>query len=79
MLTMADRLRTWLARRCPDARRRCEWPVAMRADDRGRWTGVVDRVLVLKDRLVLVDHKTFPGLPDQAAETAAGYWGQVDA
>ena len=78
MLTMADRLWTWLARRCPDARRRREWPVAMRADG-SRWTGVADLVLELKDRLLLVDHKTFPGSPDQAAETAAGYWGQVDA
>ncbi len=79
VVAMADRLWAWVDQRWPGARRHREWPLAMRADDGGRWVGAADLVLELDDRVVLIDHKTFPGAPDQAAELAEGYWGQLDA
>ena len=79
VLAMADRLWHWVDQRWPQAERHREWPVAMRAQDGSQWTGVADLVLGLGDRLVLIDHKTFPGSPGQAVEAAERYWGQLNA
>jgi ATP-dependent exoDNAse (exonuclease V) beta subunit len=79
VLAMADRLWCWIDQRWPQAERYREWPVAMRAEDGSRWIGVADLVLGLGDRLVLIDHKTFPGSLGQAVEAAEGYWGQLHA
>ena len=79
VIAMADRLWKWVNDQWPDARHHREWPLAMRAEDGSRWIGTADLVLDVGDRFVLIDHKTFPGSPDQAKETAEGYWGQLDA
>ncbi len=76
---MADRLWKWVDERWPETGRHREWPLAMKAEDGSRWNGVADLVLDLGDRLVLIDHKTFPGSTDQAQEEAERYWGQLDA
>ena len=79
VIAMADRLWAWVEQQWPGSRRHREWPLAMRAGDGSRWVGVADLVLELDDRLVLIDHKTFPGSPDQAGDVAEGYWGQLGA
>lgn len=61
VIAMADRLWKWVNDQWPDARHHREWPLAMRAEDGSRWIGTADLVLDVGDRLVLIDHKTFPG------------------
>ena len=41
--------------------------------------GVADLVLEIDDGLVLLDHKSFPGNPEQARERAGSYAGQLSA
>ena len=77
VVAMADRLWSWVDGRWPMARRHREWPLAMRAEDGSRWMGAADLVIELDDRVVLIDHKTFPGSPDQASDVAGCYWGQL--
>lgn len=79
VIAMADRLWRWVDKQWPEAGRHREWPLAMRAEDGGRWVGTADLVLELEDQLVLIDHKAFPGSIGQAKETAEGHWGQLDA
>lgn len=79
VVAMADRLWRWVGEQWPEAGRHHEWPLVMRAEDGGRWVGIADLVLEVNDQFVLIDHKTFPGSPEQAKETAEGYWGQLDA
>ena len=75
---MGNRLRCWIDGNWPGATWRYEWPLSFR-DGRGTEThGIADLILETKSGVVIIDHKTFPGATDQAAEVAVGYTAQLE-
>jgi hypothetical protein len=79
VVTMATRLWTWIAARFPMAHMRREWPIAYRDPCGTIVAGTADLVLVDPARVIVIDHKTFPGSTEAAAERAVGYSGQLAA
>lgn len=79
LVSAANRLWQWIGTKWPDATLHREWPLAMREDNGSCWTGTADLVVEHADGFVIIDHKTFPGSPDQAGDVATGYAGQVNA
>jgi ATP-dependent helicase/nuclease subunit A len=79
LLEMADRLWKWIDSTWSGATLIRELPMQMRTEQGSTMTGTADLVLDLGDRLVLIDHKSFPGAREQAVEVAAGYAGQLGA
>lgn len=79
LLEMGERLWKWIEAVWPGARVSRELPLTMKTDRGSVMTGTADLVLDMGDRLVLIDHKSFPGSREAAAKEAAGYAGQLDA
>lgn len=79
LLEMADRLWKWIESAWPGAKASRELPMQMKTDRGSMMTGTADLVLDLGDKLVIIDHKTFPGARDIALREVAGYAGQLDA
>jgi ATP-dependent exoDNAse (exonuclease V) beta subunit len=76
----SDRLHGWVHSEWPAARWRREWPLYLRLASGTVVSGTADLLLELDDdRFVLIDHKTFPGAPDEAASRASEYAGQLGA
>ncbi len=80
LIAASDALRNWTKSRWPDAKWRCELPVLLRDAASGTvMRGSVDLVLETESGLVVIDHKTFSGVLDQAPAAAARYAGQLAA
>jgi len=79
LLEMSSRLHRWIGSNWPGAARSSEVPLTMQDENGSIITGTADMVLDLGDRIVLIDHKTFPGSRTQAVEEAIGYAGQLGA
>lgn len=79
LLEMADRLWKWIESAWPGAKASRELPMQMKTEHGSMMTGTADLVLDLGDKLVIIDHKTFPGARDIAVKEVAGYAGQLDA
>jgi ATP-dependent exoDNAse (exonuclease V) beta subunit len=77
VLRASDSLKTWIANQWPDAQWRREWPVLYRDESGSVIRGNSDLVLKVKDGLVVIDHKSFPGSIDQALGRVAEYVGQL--
>ena len=73
----SDALRVWIATKWPDAEWCREWPVLWRGGNGSVTRGSSDLVLKVKDGLVVIDHKSFPGSIEQALVRSAGYVGQL--
>ena len=79
LIEMSSRLHRWIGSNWPGAVRSSEVPLTMQDENGSIITGTADMVLDLGDRIVLIDHKTFPGSRTQAVEEAIGYAGQLGA
>ncbi len=79
LVTIASRLWRWTGERFPGAAIHREWPVTHRKPTGTTVVGSVDVVIAADDGFVVVDHKTFPGRSDDAADRALGYSGQLAA
>lgn len=55
-----------------------EWPVQMKIDNQVM-IGTADMILEREDGWIVVDHKSFPGTPEQWGDAAIGYAGQLKA
>lgn len=75
----SDQLLQWIESRWPGAVLRQEWPVSQRLPEGTVLQGIADLVLETQEGLVLIDHKSFPGNREQAAERAGEYAGQLAA
>ncbi|HEX3766271.1 MAG TPA: UvrD-helicase domain-containing protein [Kofleriaceae bacterium] len=79
LVTIASRLWRWAGERFPGAAIHREWPVTHRKATGTTVVGTVDVVIAADDGFVVVDHKTFPGRSEDAADRALGYSGQLAA
>jgi ATP-dependent exoDNAse (exonuclease V) beta subunit len=79
VVAMASRLWTWIASRFPTARLHREWPIAHRLETDTIVAGTADLVLAHDAGFTVIDHKSFPGTSEAAAERALGYSGQLAA
>jgi ATP-dependent exoDNAse (exonuclease V) beta subunit len=79
VVAAASRLWTWIDARFPDARVHREWPIAHRTEEGTVVAGTADLVLGDATGFAVIDHKTFPGTTEAAAERALGYSGQLAA
>jgi ATP-dependent exoDNAse (exonuclease V) beta subunit len=79
VVAAATRLWTWIDARFQGARIYREWPISHRAGSGALVVGKADLVLVGGPGVVVIDHKTFPGVAEAAAERALGYSGQLAA
>jgi ATP-dependent exoDNAse (exonuclease V) beta subunit len=75
----SDRLTHWVESRWPGATWRREWPLLHRLPGGTVLRGMADLVLEIDSGIVLLDHKSFPGSREQAAECACEYAGQLGA
>lgn len=73
------RLWIWIDARFHGARIYREWPISHCTQSGTRVVGTADLVIVGDAGLAVIDHKTFPGVADAAAERALGYSGQLAA
>ena len=69
--------RQWVDARWPGAVWRVEWPLLHRLPTGQTVRGSPDLVLELEDSVVVIDHKSYPGTLDEAAQRAAGHAGQL--
>lgn len=79
LIEMSSRLHRWIGSNWPGAVRSSEVPLTMQDENGSIINGTADMVLDLGDRIVLIDHKTFPGSRTQAVEEAIGHAGQLGA
>jgi ATP-dependent helicase/nuclease subunit A len=79
VLAATTRLWAWIAHRFPGAGVHREWPVAYRTEVGTIVAGTADLVVAHVGGVTVVDHKTFPGRADAAAQRALGYSGQLAA
>ncbi len=79
IVALATRLTAWVASRFPGSSQRREWPMLHRSDDGIVVAGTADLVLIGSEGLTVIDHKSFPGTSEAAAERALGYSGQLAA
>ena len=79
ILGATTRLWRWLDVRFRGARVHREWPLVHRLGSGTVVTGVADLVLAEDAGYAVIDHKTFPGASEAAAERALGYSGQLAA
>ncbi|HWO23547.1 MAG TPA: UvrD-helicase domain-containing protein [Kofleriaceae bacterium] len=79
VVAAGSRLWAWIAARFRGARIYREWPISHRVASGTLVAGTADLVLVGDLGVVVIDHKTFPGAADAAAERALGYSGQLAA
>ncbi len=79
VLAASARLWAWIDARFRGARVYREWPISHRLASGTLVVGTADLVLVGDPGVVVIDHKTFPGAAEAAAERALGYSGQLAA
>jgi hypothetical protein len=79
LVAASTRLWTWIGARFPGARIHREWPIRHRLDSGTLVIGTADLVLVGDPGVVVLDHKTFPGAAEAAAERALSCSGQLAA
>ncbi|MBW1872991.1 MAG: PD-(D/E)XK nuclease family protein, partial [Deltaproteobacteria bacterium] len=77
MLNFSDTLKKWLADKWPKAIWHREMPVMHRLASGSIVRGVCDLALETKEGFVVIDHKSFPGLPKDAGPKAAEYAPQL--
>lgn len=75
-LEAADRLWSFLGQRYPGADWRHEWPIVGKINNQ-RARGQIDLLLESSERLAIVDHKSFPGRPEDWTERALKAGGQI--
>jgi ATP-dependent exoDNAse (exonuclease V) beta subunit len=71
VLKAAERLRSFLASRYPEARAYREWPISRRNEKYQQMQGWIDLLLELPDGYVIIDHKTTPNVEREHAKTYA--------
>lgn len=76
LLTMSNRLHCYIQTTWPEARPLREVPIQLRMDDR-YLSGRIDLVVECADRLVVIDHKTFPGAGDHLLSLAQEHGPQL--
>lgn len=79
LVAIATRMRGWINERFPGAVLHYEWPVTHRTANGTLVAGTVDLAVAARDGFVVIDHKTFPGRSDDAADRARGFSGQLAA
>jgi ATP-dependent helicase/nuclease subunit A len=79
VVAAASRLWTWIDTRFPGAHLHREWPIAHCTEAGTVVAGTADLVLAVAAGFAVIDHKTFPGTTEAAAERALGYSGQLAA
>jgi hypothetical protein len=79
LVAASTRLWTWIDARFRGARIHREWPIRHRTASGTLVVGTADLVLVGDPGVVVIDHKTFPGTGEAAAERALGFSGQLAA
>ncbi|HWU87921.1 MAG TPA: PD-(D/E)XK nuclease family protein, partial [Kofleriaceae bacterium] len=79
LVAAGTRLWAWIDARFRGARIRREWPISHRIASGTLVVGTADLVLVGEPGVVVIDHKTFPGTAEAAAERALRYSGQLAA
>lgn len=77
LVSSADAFAAFVAARWPDAKWRREVPVQGRRGNQ-RLVGRIDLLLETDSGVVLVDHKSFPGRPDQWEEKVESHRPQLD-
>ncbi len=78
VVTMSDRLRTFVNGRWPNCAWHREWSVERVLDGGTRLRGAADLVLETTDGFVVIDHKSYPN-PGGAEEHARAFAGQLHA
>jgi hypothetical protein len=79
VLEVASRLWRWIDARFTGARLHREWPVLSRTPAGTVMSGTADLVITTPTGIVVIDHRTFPGMDAVAVERAMGYSGQLAA
>ena len=79
VIEVATRLWRWIDGRFGGGRPHREWPVMLRNAAGTVLSGTADLVVTTAAGIVVIDHKTFPGMDAVALERASGYSGQLAA
>lgn len=79
LVRCGDGLRAWVAAHVGPAEWLREWPVRWALADGRLMIGEIDLVLDVGDGLVVIDHKSFPGDPDERDRRAVHHAGQLAA
>ncbi|HET6282165.1 MAG TPA: UvrD-helicase domain-containing protein, partial [Polyangia bacterium] len=79
LLEVASRLWRWIDARFTGGRLHREWPVLLRTPAGTVLSGTADLVVTTPAGIVVIDHKTFPGLNQAALARAQTYSGQLAA
>jgi len=79
LLQASDCLLRWIDARWPGARWHREWPLLRRLPSGTIVRGTADLVIEHADGFAVIDHKSFPGSAEQAAQRALGFAGQLGA
>ena len=79
VLEVASRLWRWIDARFNGGRLHREWPVLSRTAAGTLLSGTADLVITTPAGIVVIDHKTFPGMDQAALARAQTYSGQLAA
>jgi ATP-dependent exoDNAse (exonuclease V) beta subunit len=80
LVAMGERLKAWVEARYPGAAWHSEVSVTAPRNGGGQWNGVIDLLLRLPSgEVMVIDHKSSPIHPQQCAEKAATFAGQLAA
>jgi hypothetical protein len=79
LLEVASRFWRWIDARFTGGRLHREWPVLSRTSAGTVLSGTADLVVTTAAGIVVIDHKTFPGMDQVAVARAQTYSGQLAA
>ena len=79
VVAASDSLQAWAEAKWPGAIWRREWPISQRLTNGTVVRGRIDLLLETSGRLVVIDHKTYPGRLGEAVERARSHAGQLMA
>lgn len=77
IVTASDRLYAWINAKWPEAIWHREWPMALKNAEGTIIKGFVDLAVETSNGFVVIDHKSFYGKRNQAADKAASFGGQL--
>jgi len=77
LLEISDRLIKWVASKWPGVKWHREQPIYQRLDSGSVSYGVSDLIIEVPEGLAIIDHKAYPGKPEEAKELVLGFAEQI--
>ena len=79
IIQSADSLYAWIEKNYPQANWKREWPVMHRLEDKSQVFGFIDLLIETRDKLIIIDHKAYPGGQKELLQKSLDFTGQLEA